>query len=76
MIYLVFLLLIFIMMIYLSIYINYQLEQRNKIIKVNKQQFNKFNSLQLSPDQLNNTHKYRHKKYNWAGCDQKQTTQV
>jgi uncharacterized protein YxeA len=76
--YLIFLLLIFIMMIYLSIYINYQIEQRNELIEEKKKPVKKqkFINLQQSLDQLNNTYKYKHKKYNWAGCDPEQTTQA
>ena len=76
--YLIFLLLIFIMMIYLSVYINYQLEKQQELIEYKKTpvKTHLFNNLQPSPDQLNNNHKYKHKKYIWSGCDPEQTTQA
>jgi len=76
--YLLFLLLIFIMMIYLSIYINYQIEQQHELIEEKKKPVKKqqFNNLQPSLDQLNTNYKYKHKKYNWAGCDTERTTQA
>tara|TARA_B110000285_G_C15099614_1_gene604189 strand:- start:143 stop:400 length:258 start_codon:yes stop_codon:yes gene_type:complete len=74
--YLIFLLLIFIMMIYLSVYINYQLEKQQELIEYKKipVKTQLFNNLLPSPDQLNNNHKYKHKKYNWSGCDPEQTS--
>ena len=71
MLYLIFLLIIFIMMIYLSIYINYKIEKQNEYIKEQKKPLKKqiFSKLQFSPDQTDINYKYNYKKHNWGKCD-------